>query len=232
MAGRLLDDDPEAAWGHASAARDSASRIGVVREATGLAAYRTGRYAQALGELRTARRVTGSDEHLPVMADCERGLGRPERALALAASPEVRDLDRMGQIEMLLVEAGARTDLGQLDAAVVTLQVQALRTTTPALWLARLRSAYSDALAAVGRLKEAREWLELAAAVDETGESGAADRLAEEDGLVLVDLIEEYGEDDGPDQDPEPEPHGEPEQDGEAAAGPAEQDRPLEKPED
>ncbi|MDQ1292807.1 MAG: hypothetical protein QG608_687 [Actinomycetota bacterium] len=220
MAGRLLDEDPEAAWEHAVAARGSASRIGVVREATGLAAYRTGRYTQALGELRTARRVTGSDEHLPVMADCERGLGRPERALDLAASPEVRNLDRLGQIEMLLVEAGARTDLGQLDAAVVTLQVQALRATTTAPWLARLRSAYSDALRAVGRLEEAREWLELAAAVDETGETGAADRLAEQDGLVFVDLIEEYGEDD------------EPEQDGEAAAGPAAQDRPQEKPED
>jgi len=205
MAGRLLDEDPEAAWEHAVAARSIASRIGAVREATGLAAYRTGRYSQALGELRTARRVTGSDEHLPVMADCERGLGRPERALALVSEPQARNLDRAGQIELLLVEAGARTDLGQLEAAVVTLQVQALHGRTPSRWLARLRSAYSDALAAVGRSREAREWLELAAAVDETGETGAAERLAEQDGLVFVDLIEEYGtEEDGPDGDRTP----------------------------
>ena len=44
----------------------------------------TGRYAEALRELRTVRRLSGSSEHLPIMADCERGLGRPERALALA----------------------------------------------------------------------------------------------------------------------------------------------------
>ena len=33
----------------------------------------------ALRELRTYRRITGRDDQLPLMADCERGLGRPER---------------------------------------------------------------------------------------------------------------------------------------------------------
>ncbi len=52
MVGRLLDDDPEAAWQHALAARARAARIGVVREAAGLAAYHAGHYAEALAELR------------------------------------------------------------------------------------------------------------------------------------------------------------------------------------
>ena len=32
---------------------------------------------------------SGDHSHLPVMADCERGLGRPEKALEMAAAPEV-----------------------------------------------------------------------------------------------------------------------------------------------
>ena len=126
MVARLMDEEPELAYEHAVAAQHRAGRVGLVREAAGLAAYQVGRYDDALRELRTARRLTGSSEHLPVMADCERGLGRPERALDLASSPEASRLDRAGQLEMLIVAAGARGDLGQHDAAVVMLQVAEL----------------------------------------------------------------------------------------------------------
>jgi len=177
MAGRLIDDDPEQAWAHASAARDLAGRISVVREAAGLTAYRSGRYAEALAELRTARRVSGSNIHLPIMADCERGLGRPERALAVATSPEADVLDEAGRIEMRIVAAGARLDLGQPEAAVLTLQIGELNRRPASPWQARLRAAYSDALAAAGRHEEAQQWLQLAADVDESGETGAAERL-------------------------------------------------------
>ena len=64
-------------------------RVGVVREACGIAAYRTGRWAEALSELRAARRMTGRDDYLPIMADCERALGRPDRALALPSGTGV-----------------------------------------------------------------------------------------------------------------------------------------------
>jgi len=191
MAGRLLDDDPETAYLHAAAAREQAARVASVREAVGLAAYRSGRFAEALTELRTARRLTGSNVHLPVMADCERGLERPERALALAQSDEARQLDVAGRIELLIVASGARADLGEPEAAVVTLQVPELQSSAREPWVARLRSAYADALAAVGREQDARRWLELAADADEDGSTGAADRLAELDGLFLVDLEED-----------------------------------------
>ena len=196
MAGRLLDEDPETAYLHASAARERAARLAGVREAVGLSAYRTGRFAEALAELRTVRRLTGSTEHLPVMADCERGLGRPERALAMAAEPEANQLDAAGRAEMLIVAAGARADLGELDAAVVMLQVPQLRSTAKEPWIARLRSAYADALEAVGRTEEARAWLERAAEADIDGSTAAADRLDELDGTLFVDL-----EDDGDDED-------------------------------
>jgi tetratricopeptide (TPR) repeat protein len=203
LVGRLIDDDPEGAWQHAQAARARAARIGVVREAAGLAAYRAGHYAEALAELRTARRLTGSDQHLPVIADCERALGRPERALLMAASKDVGRLGVEERVEMLIVEAGARSDLGQKDAAVITLQVGLLDSHVRAPWVARLRMAYADALAAVGRDAEARHWLERAADADPDDVAGAQERLDELDGVLLEDLEDDDDEDDGTDEDDE-----------------------------
>jgi len=198
MAASVVEEDPELAWQHALEARGLGARSGAVREAVGLIGYQAGRYAEALAELRTARRITGSPEHLPVLADCERGLGRPERALDLAGSPEVADLDRDGQVEMLIVAAGARGDLGDHAAAVATLELPWLNDTTPSPWLARLRSAYADALSAVGRDEEAEKWLNAAAEVDVDGHTGAGVRL----GLV--------SEDEDEDEDEEANPEGEP----------------------
>lgn len=191
MVFQLLDDDPKAALEHAVAAQRRAGRVGLVREAAGIAAYRAGEYEHALRELRTARRLTGSQQQLPLMADCERGLGRPERALDLAAGPEVRQLDRAGQLEMLMVAAGARQDLGQPESAVVLLQVPEL-TRRGAPGHARLLSAYADALAAAGRQSEAEDWLRRAAAADTAGETGAASRLglAGPDDDLITDLLE------------------------------------------
>lgn len=192
MAGRLIDDDPALAYEHALAARRRAARVGVVREATGVAAYAAGRYSDALSELRAARRITGSPEYLPMMADSERGLGRPRRALDLAADPAVAGLDIAGRIEMLIVAAGARRDLGQLEAAAVSLQIPELRSRSQRPWVARLRYAYADALAALGRVEEARHWFVKAAEADRDDETEALDRIAELDGRTPGDegLIE------------------------------------------
>jgi hypothetical protein len=177
MAGRLLDDDPELAYQHALAARRRAARVGVVREAVGIAAYAAGRYAEALAELRAARRITGSAGYLPMMADSERGLGRPRRALDLAADPAVGSLPPAERIEMLIVTAGARRDLGQLDAAAVTLQVPELRSRSRQPWVARLRYAYADALTALGRNAEAREWFVRAVEADDEDQTDALERI-------------------------------------------------------
>lgn len=177
MAARLVDEDPEQAYRHALAARRRAGRVGVVREAAGVAAYLAGRYAEALGELRAARRITGSAEYLPMMADCERGLGRPRRALDLAADPAGAGLPVAGRIELLIVAAGARRDLGDFASAVVSLQVPELRMDTSEPWLARLRYAYADALEAAGRDREARRWFLRAMEVDLDEETDAADRV-------------------------------------------------------
>ena len=190
MAARLVDDDPETALAHAMAAQRRAGRIAAVREAAGVTAYLAGRYGEALSELRAARRLSGSPEHLPMMADCERGLGRPERSLELARSPQVAELEQAGRIEMRIVAAGARRDLGQNEAAVLTLALPELRTKGKAPWLARLRFAYADALVTVGRLDEARTWFALAAEADEHEVTDAGMRLAELDGVTFLGLDE------------------------------------------
>ncbi len=186
MTARLLDEDVEGAYAHAVAARHFGPRVAVIREALGVAAYHAEKYAEALSELRAARRISGNDEHLPVMADCERALDRPERALAIAAGPEVDKLDRAGRIEMRIIAAGARADLGQLEAAVVTLQCPELNETADKPWLARLRFAYAAALSLVGRDSESRRWYERAAEADPDGETGAAELLQELDGVVFL----------------------------------------------
>jgi len=178
-AGSLVDDDPDQALAHARYARYRASRIALVREAAGIAAYHAGEWAEALGELRAARRMGGGPGHLAVMADIERALGRPERALDLARGPEVRELDRSEAIELSIVAAGARRDLGELDAAVVGLQLPELDPARRDPWSARLFYAYADNLAAAGRESDAVQWFMHAADADEVAETDAAARLAE-----------------------------------------------------
>lgn len=183
-----LAEDPERAYAYAMAAHRLAARVGVVREAAGIAAYRTGRWADALAELRTARRLTGRDDYLPLMADAERALGRLDRALALIREADRDTLERATQIELLIVESGIRRDQGMAEAAVVTLQVPELRSPRLRPWSARLIYAYADALLAAGREEEAREEFARAAAADPNGETDAAERLDELDGIDFSDL--------------------------------------------
>nr|WP_240322488.1 Replicase polyprotein 1ab [Micromonospora aurantiaca] len=183
--GLLIDEDPVLALAHAMAARRLASRIAAVREAVGLAAYHAGEWQTAIAELRTYHRMSGLQSHLAVLADCERALGRPERAIDLFRGADRDKLDQAVAIELLIVAAGARGDLGQKDAAVAMLQVRELTGDSTDPWAARLRYAYADALLAVDRREEAREWFSRAADVDSEGETDAAERLLELDGVVI-----------------------------------------------
>jgi hypothetical protein len=169
------DSDPLLAHKHGVAAAHHAGRLAVVRESAGLAAYRAGFYEIALKELRAANRISGDVTMWPVMADCERGLGNPLKALALAGSPEVKRLAKPEEIEMRIVAAGARRDLGEVDAAVVTLTCKDLSNESED-WAVRLRYAYADALEAAGRTKEAREWFEKCASLDVEETTDASER--------------------------------------------------------
>ncbi len=179
MVAQLLDEDPELALEHARAARQRAGRIAVVRETAGVAAYHAGEWAEALSELRTARRMSGGSGLLAVMADCERGLGRPERAIELGRSDEARLLKGDEATELRIVVAGARMDLGQYDQAVVTLQTPELDPARTGSASARLFYAYAEALLAAGRREEALTWFMNAASADTEGETDAEDRASD-----------------------------------------------------
>ena len=178
-AGDLLDTNPERALAHARAARGRAARVAVVREAVGIAAYRAGEWAEALSELRAARRMSGDPRGLPVMADCERALGRPQQAIRLLRDRDVGKLDAETYAELLIVVAGARRDLGQLDAALAVLAKGGLDRDRPGPASIRLWYAYADALVAAGRRQEAAQWFAAAAALDVAGETDAAERAAD-----------------------------------------------------
>ena len=156
-----------------------------MREATGIAAYQAGEWADALTELRAARRLTGRKSYLPLMADAERALGRLDRALDLVTGPESRAVDRAITIELRIVESGIRRDQGLPDAAVAVLQVPELTDGRVRPGFARLYYAYADALLEAGREDEARDWFGKAAAADKDDQTDAVDRFEELDSVVF-----------------------------------------------
>jgi hypothetical protein len=183
-----LASDPEVAYRYAQGAKHYAARIGVVRELSGITAYKTERWTEALAELRAARRLTGRNDYLALMADSERGLGRLDRALEVVHSPEAKRLPRAAQIELRIVESGIRRDQGLADAAVLALQVPELTDGKLRPWSARLFYAYGDALLAAGRTEAAREAFARAVVADEDEQTDALARLDELDGVTVADL--------------------------------------------
>jgi tetratricopeptide (TPR) repeat protein len=200
MAGQLIDDDPELAYAHAEAARRRAARLAIVREATAETAYAAGHYDVALSEFRALRRMTGTHDYLPVMADCERALGRPHNAVKLAREADRLELDPALRIEMIIVEAGARHDLGQVPESrrILERAVHQVGTSDPRLRLpmARLRYALADILLGAGEDAAARAMFAAAAKLDADGETDAQQRVDELDGMRI-----DFDEDDGEDAD-------------------------------
>lgn len=178
-AGELLDEDPEAALAHARAARARSGRIAAVREAVGIAAYHCGDWGQALAELRAARRMGSKSPLLPLIADCERGVGRPERAIELARGPEAAELTGDDADELRIVVAGARSDLGQHEQALAILSTPQLDPARTGQTAARLCYAYAETLLALGREQDALQWFINAAAADVEGVTDAEDRITE-----------------------------------------------------
>lgn len=179
MAGLLMAEDPETAHQHALAARARATRTGLVREACGETAYAAGKWAEALSEFRAARRMSGNYLYAPMMADCERALKRPDKALEYD-TPDIRShLDEAGNTELTIVIAGARRDLKQHDAALRLLETEPLHTKGRADWVPRLRYAYADTLLAAGRKTEAIQWFHRTIAVDGNKTTDAEERLTE-----------------------------------------------------
>ncbi len=159
MAGQLIDLDPEQAYVYAQAAVKRAGRVDVVREAAALTAYASGRYAEALREVRAVRRMRNDESLRAVEADCERGLGKPDKALEIVAATEMSALPLSEQVELVLVAAGARADLEEYDTALVLLSdaLYKLEDHADDATRRRLMVAQADFLRLAGREEEAAE---------------------------------------------------------------------------
>lgn len=186
MAGRLIDENPELAHRHALSAARRAGRIGVVRETLAITAYASGDFALALRELRTYRRITGSNDQIALMVDSERGVGRPDRALELGRSIDRSALPADVQVALAIAMSGARLDLGHEEAALAELEIPQLDPNRAFSWSPDLFHAYAEVLEALGRDADSASWRERAERAELALEEAHAD--AE---LETVHVIEE-----------------------------------------
>ncbi|MGO1319864.1 MAG: hypothetical protein ACTMIK_06385, partial [Galactobacter sp.] len=205
MTARYLDDDPELAFKHATAAARRGGRVGIVREAVGIAAYACGKYQDALRELRTYRRISGDDQHIALIADCERALGREGKAMETVTSPEARALTGAARAEAAIVEAGILLDDGKTAEAVKALEIDSLDINRAYEFSPRLYEAYAEALAANGDQKESKRWRARIAvaeralgtisddeeAIVDFGEGPDVDEPADPEAVALIEAQEE-----------------------------------------
>lgn len=181
MAQDLLQDEPELAYQHARAAADRAGRVDIAREFAGLTCYFTGRFAEAVRELRTFQRLSGTKHHLPLLVDAMRAIGQGTEAIDLAAKAKPSELDPDEWFELGLVLAGARADQGQFEAALAQ--------------LARLRRSCSDPASLI-RLDEAQTRIEALADGQLVEDEIAVLRLPADGVIDWLDLDPEADQDD------------------------------------
>jgi hypothetical protein len=166
MVAYLAEQDPELAHRHAQAAASRAGRIPVVRETVGITAYFVEDWALSLRELLAHRRMTNSNDHVPMMIDCERGLGRPQRGLELGRTIDRAALSAEVRVNLAIAMSGARLDLGQNETALVELEIKELNPNSVFDYSPRLFWAYADTLEVLGREADAAKWADLATRAD------------------------------------------------------------------
>ena len=148
--------------------------------------------------------MSGDTAYRAVLADCERALGRPENALRLVQEAVQESPDRDELVELRLVEAGARSDLGETAAAALVLEAALGGRPTPEglgradLGRLRLATAYADLLAARGESDLADQWYAAIAAADPDDLTGVSEHFG---GVTftddeLTDEDEDEGDDD------------------------------------
>lgn len=179
MVALLIDDDPELAHQHAISASRRAGRIPVARETLAATAYRVGDYALALRELRTHRRLSGSQGHLALMVEAERALGRPQKAIETGLEADRSALNAEQRAQLAIAMSGARLDLGQTQQALFELEIDELDPNRAFSYSPELFAAYAAVLEDLGRDREAAQWMARAhqaeAALNE--QHGASDVL-------------------------------------------------------
>ena len=162
-AARVIEDDPAEALRHALAAGRRAGRVAVVRESVAIAAYATGDFALALRELRTFRRISGSDDQIALMVDSERGVGRPDRALEVGRAVDRSSLPVEAQVGLAIAMSGARLDLGDARAALDELERSPIDLKVIHQWSPSLFEAFATVHEELGDAVEVARWRNRAA---------------------------------------------------------------------
>ncbi|WP_449282626.1 hypothetical protein [Leucobacter sp.] len=205
MVALLIDDDVELAHQHALSASRRAGRIPVTRETLAITAYRMGDFALALRELRTYRRLSGQDGHVALMVDCERGLGRPEKAIETGLEVDKARLDTEQRVHLAIAMSGARLDLGQTQQALFELEIPELNPKKAFSWSPDLFAAYAAVLEDLGRESDARTWQQHA----NRAAAALQDHLGALDELEVFEIHESRADVDD-EQDPDEPGTGEP----------------------
>ena len=150
----------------ADQAKHMALRAVSVRELLGLAYYHQGRWQEAARELAAFRRISGSTEQNPVLADSYRAMGKPDKAIELCDEIEPGTTSEAVLFEGAIVAAGALADQGRMDEAVARLEALELQPDVAGPHHLRAWYMLGDLLARKGRFTQARELFDAVAAAD------------------------------------------------------------------
>jgi tetratricopeptide (TPR) repeat protein len=109
----FADERYPAAAAELRKAKELSPRSSTIREMLGLSAYRSGKWDEALRELRTFRRLTGDLIHYPVEMDSLRGLGRDDDVIKAWESLQGYDISATINHEARVVYASFLLDQGR-----------------------------------------------------------------------------------------------------------------------
>jgi hypothetical protein len=197
--------DPARALQHAIAAKNRASRLAVVRETVGIMAYVNEDFALALAELRTAHRISGSNDQVALVIDCLRGLGRANEGLKIARELDRTSLPREAQVDLAIVLSGIRLDRDEPDRAYAELQIPQLDPTNATPECVALFDANAEVLEEMGRDAEAAQWRRYARLTEDHFAPDETIEFHTEYLETPTDVTEEPDETDEPDgESPEP----------------------------
>ena len=147
---------------------DEAPQVPAVRELAGLAAYRSGRWRDAARHLNAFDELSDATEHLPVLMDIQRALGKPNKVADLWAELRHRSPEPDVLAEGRIVAAAALADAGDLNGAISLLASagasKALR--NPSTRHVRQWYLLADLYERAGDVPRAREFFERVQHVD------------------------------------------------------------------